>query len=705
MKNFLLVVAALLFFSGGGTALFWLGSYFSAYVFSAKELQLNQPTAQVLSLGTSVHFDLYGDGFDRDISVSLSADVNNSDAIIGSYPLEGVYNVSLRLDDLLYLASDEGGVQVLDIEEPRHPKLLKEYLVGRTITDIHHHGNYFYLSCGEFGVVIMQILPDGLLSQVANMQNKYRANESQFVDGFLYVVERSTGLQLYDVRQPEQIKLVKAMKFGSDVSVIKVAGNHLYLARGEEVLIYDVGVPQMPQRVGSLTLSKKLRDLIIQGGKLYVATENGVSLYSLKNPVEPKLIHLWEGIGSSKKLYAGSEFVYVSDYSSGFWILDSTELSHADSLNLTINPRALVETPDYLLVAGFDSGLLIVDRKVLLGQQAVKRISTSGIVHDIFTRDRWMFTADTRGGVSLHDLNNDGGTFTRISSSWGESFVSHNELLFVAQSKQGVQVFDISTPGQPVSVATWVNLQAMRLAVVDKHLVIAKGHFGVDLVDISDLSSPLVEDSLSTIHVLDVASAGGLIYIASKDKGLLIYEIDAQHKFRYLGSLLTPFPMSTFDLPMALQVQNNIVYIANGRSGLLIVDVTNPEKPAILSTVAISGTAKEVKVVNGKAFIASHQHGIVVVNIEDPKKPVVLNNILIPGVMKGLQVVGNFIYVPQRGMGVTVIQTTAIADKINLLSPQHLQVSFPSPKYPGRYNLEVANPRASVVVSGAVIYQ
>ena len=705
MKRFLLVVTLLLLFSGGGLALFWSGSYLSAYIFSANELRLDRPTAQILSLGTAVHFDLYGDGFNRDTTVSLFADVNNSDAIIGSYPLEGIFNSSLRSDDLLYLASAEGGVQVIDIKEPRQPKLLKEYLIGRTVTDIHRHENYLYLSCAKFGVTIMQILPDGLLSLVVETENEYGATESQFIDGFLYVVERSIGLQIYDVHQPEQIKLVKIMEFGMGVSVIKIADGYLYLVQGKKVQIYSVVEPQMPRLVGSMSFPAKPADLIIQGGKLYVATEDGVSLYSLKNPVEPEIIHRWEGISSARKFFPGSEFVYVSDYFSGFRILDPTDLSSPDQLNLNINPRTLVETPNYLLVAGYDRGLLIVDRKVLLGQQAVKRFKTSGTVHDIFIRDRWMYTAETRGGVSLRDLKGDRATFTRISSDWGESFVAHNGLLFVAQSKQGVQVFDISAPGQPVSVAIWTDLQALRLAVIDKYLLVSKGQFGIDLVDTSDLSHPRVEDSLADIHVLDATSVGGLIYIASKKRGLLIYEIDPQHKFSYVSALLTPFPMNQFDLPMALQVQNDIAYIANGRSGLLIVDVANPENPVILSTVAIPGISKEVKVIAGKAFIASHQNGIVVVDIEDPKKPVVLNSISIPGVTKGLQVGGDFIYVAQQGMGVTVIPAPVSADKINLLSQQHLQVSLPAPKYPGRYSLEVANPRKSVVADGVVIYQ
>ncbi len=316
-----------------------------------------------------------------------------------------------------------------------------------------------------------------------------------------------------------------------------------------------------------------------------------------------------------------------------------------------------------------------------------------------------MYTADTRGGVSLHDLESEESPFVQISSLWGESFISHKGLLFVAHAKDGVGVFNISSLGQPVPVAKWENLPAMHLAVIDHYLLASNGQFGIKLVDISDLAHPLVLDRLPAVHALAVTSAGQLFYIASKGKGLLIYGVGDNHKLKNLSTLQTPFPMNRFDLALSVQVQDDIAYIANGRAGLLIVNVAKPEKPIILSMVAIPGISKEVKIVARKAFVISHHNGITVVDVEDPKKPIVLSQISISGVTRGLQIAGDFIYAAQRGKGVAVIQTAVPADKVKILSEHHLQVRLPSPQFAGRYNLEVVNSQGFVVVEGVVTYQ
>lgn len=706
MKRLLVAVAVLLFFCGGILALLWFGNYFSSYVFSRDRLSVVKPAAQTLPLGTQAVLDLHGVGFNREISVSLFMDVSNSEAVIGSLPLGGIYNESLLYGNFLYLARDEGGVQVLNIKNPQQPQLLNEYLSGRTIVDIHCSGKYLYLSCGKLGVAIMRINQNGLLDHVADIVLGTTARKCQFVDGFLYVAAGSGGLLIYDVRQLEQVELVKVVKPGSFISKMAVSGDYLYLVvAGRLIEIYQLAEPQRPLLVGSLKLSANLNALTTHQQQLYLATENGVSLYRLANRGQPELLNQWTGFGSARKIFSGLEHVYISDSFSGLRIVDSEVDSSPDLINLNIDPRTLVETADYLFVAGSNKGLLIVDREALLSQQVVKTINTPGSARDLIIKDHWMYVADGRAGVLLHDLTAEEVNLTTITPRWGESFVAHRELLFVAEAKLGIEVFDISSPGQTKPVAAWPNLQAMRLAVVDNYLVTAKGAGGVELIDITDIQHPVAMDHLSDIHALDVISDGHLIYIPSKNKGLLVYEITDKSKLNRLSSLSTPFPMNHFDLTMSVQVQNGIAYVANGRAGLLVVDIRKPTKPIILSSIDVPGICKQVRVVNKKAFITSHRGGINIVNIEDPENPILLNSISTQGLSRGLQIVDGLIYATQREMGVTVVPVPAVAEKVDLISERQMRVTLPSPKFPGRYSLQISDHRELVIYDGVVTYQ
>lgn len=706
MKRLLVAVVVLLFFGGSILALFWFGSYFSSYVFSRDILSVEKPIPQVLSLGTQTVLDLHGAGFNRETSVSLFMDVNNSEAVVGSFPLEGIYNESLLCGDFLYLARDKGGVQVLNIKNPQQPLLLNEYLSGRTIVDIHHHGNYLFLSCGTMGVSIMQINQNGLLDHVADIVLGTTAMTSQFVDGFLYVAAGSGGLLIYDVRQLEQIELVKVVNSGAFISKMAVSGDYLYLVvAGRLIEVYQLDEPQTPLLVGSLRLSSTLNDLITHRQQLYLATDNGVSLYRLVNRGQPELLNQWVDFGSARKIFTGLEHVYISDSFSGLRIVDSEVESSPDLINLDIDTRTIAATADYLFVAGSNKGLLIVDRNALLSQQIVKTINTPGSARDLFIKDHWMYVADGRAGVLLHDLTAEEGNLITITPHWGESFVAHRELLFVAEAKLGIEVFDISVPGQIQPVAAWPNLLAIRLAVVDDFLLTTKGAGGVELVDIADIQHPVIKDVLPDVHALDIISDGHLIYIASKNKGLLVYEITDNATLNRLSSLLTPFPMNQFDLAVSVQVQDGIAYIANGRSGLLVVDVRKPTKPIILSSIDVPGVCKQVRVVNNKAYIISHHGGINVVNVENPENPILLNSISMSRLSRGLQIVDDLIYVTQNEMGVTVVPVPAVAERISLISERQMKVIFPSPELPGRYSLQISNQRELVIYDGVVTYQ
>jgi hypothetical protein len=319
-----------------------------------------------------------------------------------------------------------------------------------------------------------------------------------------------------------------------------------------------------------------------------------------------------------------------------------------------------------------------------------------------------MYIADTRGGVLLKDLAVDGNTIVKLTSRWCNSFVADRNLLFMAMQRD-IEVFDISDPEKSESVAVWPEYQKYQplhmTVVADDYLVLTKGSSGIKLIDISDIKQPVVKDAKVDIHALDITSDGRFIYVASKNSGLLIYEITDNLKLRRLSSLSTPFPMNRFDSTPAIQVQEGIAYLAKGRSGLLIIDVKNPEKPKILSSIDIPGFCNGLSVSNGKVFVTSHCDGISVVNIEDPEKPVLFCNISMQSVSRRLQVVDDLIYVPHKGMGVTVIPVPMEVTEIDLISREHMQVKLPPVKFPGYYSIQVSNQSESMICDGVVVYQ
>ncbi len=396
MRRFLVVIAAILFFVGGVLALIWSGNFFITYIASTHRLNVEDPAPQLLPLGTPAVFDLQGSGFNRETSVSLVMDVDNSEAIIGTFPLEGIYHESIIHDDFLYLAPEEGGVQVLNVEDPQQPQFVKEYLIGRSINDIHRNGNTLYFCCGKLGVSIMQIQSDGLLEHMVDIPMGSIAMRSLVVDGFLYVAAGSGGLLIYDVLQPKQPEQVQMVKSGTFISRMAVADDYLYLAVSQtRIEIYHLADPQLPTFAGSMQIPETFFNLVSHRQQLYLGTQNGVLLYGLEDAKNPALLKQWTGFGSARRMFAGREYVYVSDSFSGLRIIDSQVEVPPGYVDLNIDPRTISETPHHLFIAGSNKGLLIVDKEVLSSRQVVRSINTPKSARDLLitvlsTKKRWM---------------------------------------------------------------------------------------------------------------------------------------------------------------------------------------------------------------------------------------------------------------------------------------------------------------------------
>ncbi|HEX4966361.1 MAG TPA: Ig-like domain-containing protein [Thermoanaerobaculia bacterium] len=81
----------------------------------------------------------------------------------------------------------------------------------------------------------------------------------------------------------------------------------------------------------------------------------------------------------------------------------------------------------------------------------------------------------------------------------------------------------------------------------------------------------------------------------------------------------------------AVDVARPYAYVASGGAGLVVVDATDPQAPAIAATLALPGNANGVKVAGGYAYVAAGSAGLIVVDVRNPRSPAVAGRIDTPG--------------------------------------------------------------------------
>ena len=92
-----------------------------------------------------------------------------------------------------------------------------------------------------------------------------------------------------------------------------------------------------------------------------------------------------------------------------------------------------------------------------------------------------------------------------------------------------------------------------------------------------------------------------------------------------IGDYYTP------DFANYFAMSDNIVYVAGGESGLLIIDVSNPQNPVLLGSYGTSGYAYSVFVSNNIAYVAAWDAGLQIIDVSNPQYPSFLGSYFLGG--------------------------------------------------------------------------
>ncbi len=121
---------------------------------------------------------------------------------------------------------------------------------------------------------------------------------------------------------------------------------------------------------------------------------------------------------------------------------------------------------------------------------------------------------------------------------------------------------------------------------------------------------------------------------------------------------VVPTPLGTHDTPgtaSGVVVSGIVAYVADGPSGLRLVDVANPTAPVLLGSYDTPGDARDVAVAGTVAYVADGPAGLRVIDVSDPTNPVPLGSYDTPGDAWSVTVSGTIAYVADGAAGLQII--------------------------------------------------
>jgi len=382
-------------------------------------------------------------------------------------------------------------------------------------------------------------------------------------------------------------------------SVVAAHGDYTYAGFGSAIVVLDTTDPGRPSELGRTFVSNCFDGKVgLWGDRLFVPRDiYGLGVFDVSRPDRPFHEATYCVPDPNGNDYSGSVqlaggYAFWANGHKGLTILDADPSS-----------------PGYLeKVGGFDRDEL----------DFALSVHVQGGMAYLCARSSGIYVLDVQDVTSPSFIE-------RISAGFAADMTSSGQYGYLAEGPYGLKVIDLATNQIVTTYAPEgsnpLSLYYRSIVSYGSYLYVASGMRGVDVIDISSPTGPAFIQNIPTEHYSSQLSlSGDHLYVADCFGGLNIYSLlpnpeQPQHIKRFNDS----------DFALDVAILNDFAYIAYGRHGLAILDVSDPAAPSkeILYDIhSDEGTSTEgVFAAHGLLFVADGAEGLKVFEVSDPWEP------------------------------------------------------------------------------------
>jgi hypothetical protein len=204
--------------------------------------------------------------------------------------------------------------------------------------------------------------------------------------------------------------------------------------------------------------------------------------------------------------------------------------------------------------------------------------------------------------------------------------------VYAAYGTNGLKIIDISNPSIPTLVGTYVTSSSGSVTQATYSAVRVSGKYayltsitrGIDIVDISNPTAPSLAGYTSTYNggglsstpppIQSVAVSGGFAYFADSSNGLKIVNVSDPTNPVIISQLKTFNPTYTVNAntnAVGIVLKGNYAFVADENNGLRVIDISDPNNPAVKSTLSIAGSVNSIFLRDNYIFTTSYSSGSV----------------------------------------------------------------------------------------------
>jgi len=378
--------------------------------------------------------------------------------LVSQLALDGKASDLAFIGDFLLVAAQTGGLHLVDIRDPRHPRLVKTLAAQRSYETVAVHQGIIYASDSFLQIDLLHLDADGALRRISRIPLLGSVRDMVFSPERLYFSENQNGVRSVDIRDPAAPQTLGAVVIPGDPRGLALSGNYLYVA-GANAGVQIVDIRQIqPRHFLGLANTPGLASQVVANGRWLYVADGSAGLAVLDRSASPGLTQVAQlRTGSDLLRLAQSEnYLYGTTRDKQLLVFDVSQPQNPRLVHeqlLPVPARALVVCGRSLIINGQGALLFRVDISIPDEPRLIETHALRDTARQLTVQGNRVYIAAGRAGLLIAqvDQNRPLQIVSAVERFWPMSEFSmalgvavRGNFAFVSQGENGLQLLNIA---------------------------------------------------------------------------------------------------------------------------------------------------------------------------------------------------------------------------------------------------------------------
>jgi len=539
---------------------------------------------------------------------------------------------------------------------------------GVTIVD-----DIAYLATDRTGMQIIDIGNPAEPRLLGTYDSPGQTTEISVSGDYAYLADRSDGglriVNIADPTHPHEVAFLWDPNQNWDAFSVAVQGDFAFIiARSHHwVIVVDISDPENPESLGQFNSRYATRTAVISGDRLFIASErDGLVSLDISDPRNLNAMQnsrvMFDTEGETYDVAISGDLAYIADGAFGMRIINIEDPQNPEEIGFYDTPGNCTDVAvegRYAYLIEADRSVLCIDVSDPENPEEVGYFASQAF--DVQVADDFVYVAARYEGLKVADVGNPAepeiiGIIDRPNSTQVRDVAISGNYAYVADESAGLWIIDYTVP-EIVELHRFDEnnqneIRPHSVLIVDDIVFSSGGHQGTVAIDISDPENPQ-----------RLGRWGYPCRYMDYEDGIIC---GTWHNNLYIMDYSNPqAPQGLANMNLGpeafgVDIDGNLLYIAGGDGGTYIYDISDPRQPQLIATQDQRWRARDVAISGDYAYIADDAAGLRIVDITDPENPEEVGDIRprANGSAVGVEIVGSFAYVSQWQSGIVIVDIT-----------------------------------------------